>query len=330
VGSFEARKQELMQQNPERTISIQQIDEYWNSVLRKQAHVPLLVLRETQNSPYSTVRVDKLTFQGFDETPVHCWLLLPRRELDVNPLPCVIVYQGYMGDRGLPDRYAAWLLRGFSVLAVDARGQAGQTGSCLSLSEGWVKGWVTQGIRHIDGSYYKAIALDAVRAVDAAAAQPEIDMSRLAAVGGSQGGGLALLAAALHPQLGVCVADIPNMCHLEYGLMHSTGSLTEIAAYLKRYPDRLPAVRQTLVHVDLLNLVHRISIPVMISVGWKDTICPPETIYAVYNRLDAPKQLIDYPFSGHEVSEYQHSLGMDFVTANFRNQAKTPSASSGR
>ncbi|OXS61308.1 acetylesterase [Cohnella sp. CIP 111063] len=313
-----------MQQNPERTISIQQIDEYWNSILQKQSLIPLLVSRETQNSPYSTVRVDKLTFQGFDETPVHSWLLLPRQELEVNPLPCVIVYQGYMGDRGLPDRYAPWLLRGFAVLAVDARGQGGQTGSCLPLSEGWVKGWVTQGICHIDESYYKAIILDAVRAIDAAAAQPEIDKSHLAAVGGSQGGGLALLTAALHPQLGVCVADIPNMCHLEYGLMHSTGSLSEIAAYLKRYPERLPAIRQTLAHVDLLNLVHRISIPVMISVGWKDAICLPETIYALYNRLDAPKQLIDYPFSGHEVSEHQHSLGMDFVTATFRNQAKTP------
>ncbi|MFD1907470.1 acetylxylan esterase [Paenibacillus rhizoplanae] len=42
------------------------------------------------------------------------------------------------------------------------------------------------------------------------------------------------------------------------------------------------------------------------SVGWKDTVCMPETIYAAYNRIESPKEIKDYPFSGHEVSEFQH------------------------
>lgn len=60
----------------------------------------------------------------------------------------------------------------------------------MTSEEGQVKGWVTQGISHVEQSYYHAITMDAVRAVDVASLQPEVDASRIAVVGGSQGGGL--------------------------------------------------------------------------------------------------------------------------------------------
>ena len=31
-----------------------------------------------------------------------------------------------------------------------------------------------------------------------------------------------------------------------------------------------------------------------------DDICPPSTVYAAYNRYGGEKQIIEYPFNGHE------------------------------
>lgn len=96
-------------------------------------------------------------------------------------------------------------------------------------------------------------------------------------------------------------------------MLHSVSSLSEIAEYIKRYPEQLDHILEHLAHFDIMNLAPRIEVPVMISVGWKDTVCMPETIYAAYNRMECEKEIRDYPFSGHEVSEDQKREGILFL-----------------
>lgn len=317
MNTIDRRKNELLAYNPPATIAADELDRYWEGVLNSYAQKPLDIKRERLDAPFPNVQVERLTYKGSDDTPIHGLFLVPRLQTADNQQPCIIIYPGYTGDKGLPERYAAWLLLGYAVFAVDVRGQSGETGNLLTSESGSAKGWVSQGIRQKEHSYYHAVTMDAVRAVDVIAVQPEIDPSRIAVSGGSQGGGLALLAASLNSKVGAAVADIPNMCHMDYGIMHSTGSLTELAQYIKRYPERLGAVLDTIAHFDLLNLAERIKAPVLMSVGWKDTVCLPETVYAVYNRIHSHKQLNDYPFSGHEVSEYQKRAAIEFLKEAF-------------
>ncbi|MFC4812057.1 acetylxylan esterase [Paenibacillus sp. GCM10023250] len=314
------RKRELEQYNAPLTIDPAELDAFWSATLAAYADRPLGTRRERTESPFPGVTVARLTYNGYDDTPIHAWFMAPaaRPGDGGGALPCVVAFPGYTVDRGYPERHAAWLLRGYAVLAVDVRGQGGETGNRMPLRSGAVKGWVSGNVLEPEGSYYHAIALDAACAVDAAAAQPEVDAAKVAAVGGSQGGGLALLAAALNPKTAAVVADIPNQCHMDFGVLHSASYLTEVAQYLKRYPERLGAVLRTLAHFDLLNLAPRIQAPVLLSVGWRDPVCMPETVYAVYNRIAADKTIVDYPFSGHEVSEAQVRIGMEFLGARFR------------
>ncbi|WP_138752667.1 acetylxylan esterase [Paenibacillus sinopodophylli] len=318
MHAIEKRKSDLLAYYPPVTMDTAKLGHYWDKVLESYADKPLGIVKEMLDTPLPTVRTERLTYKGSDETPIHGLYIVPEQGLREEQLPCVVIYQGYTGDKGLPERYAAWLLLGYAVFAVDARGQGGETGNLLTTDEGAIKGWVTQGIDNIEQSYYRAITMDAVRAVDAAALQPEVDASRIAVVGGSQAGGLALLAAALNSKVSAVVADIPNMCHMDYGIMHSTGSLTEVAQYVKRYPDRLENVLHTMAHFDMLNLAERIQAPVLMSVGWKDTVCLPETVYAVFNRINSKKELNDYPFSGHEVGEYQNRAAFLFLKSIFQ------------
>ncbi|OMF38684.1 acetylesterase [Paenibacillus sp. FSL H8-0548] len=313
MNAIDRRKNDLLAYNPQATIGADELDNYWENTLSGYAERPLAITRETVATPFPAIIAERLSYKGSDDTLIHGLYILPQQRIAGEKLPCVVIYQGYTGDKGLPERYASWLLLGYAVFAVDARGQSGETGNLLTSEEGQVKGWVTQGISHVEQSYYHAITMDAVRAVDVASLQPEVDASRIAVVGGSQGGGLALLAASLNSKVSAVVADIPNMCHMDYGILHSTGSLTEVAQYIKRYPERLNLVMTTLAYFDLLNLAERIKAPVLMSVGWKDTVCIPETVYAVFNRIRSHKQMNDFPFSGHEVSEYQNREAIIFI-----------------
>ena len=168
-------------------------------------------------------------------------------------------------------------------------------------------------------SITKPLRMNAIRAVDVALQLPAVNSNKIAVFGISQGGGLALLAGALHSSVAAIIADIPNMCHMDYGIMHSTGSLTEIAQYVKRYPDQLGDVLEALAYFDMLNLASRIHAPVLMSVGWKEkNTSVPETIYSVYNRLNTDKRIYDYPFNGHEVGEFHNRERIQFLSSLFQ------------
>ncbi|GIP38916.1 hypothetical protein J31TS4_21960 [Paenibacillus sp. J31TS4] len=208
----------------------------------------------------------KVVYRGFDDTPLHGWFVLPPSRGD-KPVPCLVLYHGYHGSKSDPEDFAAWLLSGYAVFAVDVRGQGGETGNGLASSHGMISGWISQNVLDKENSYYLATAVDSIRAVDWAATQPEIDPSRVAVVGASQGGGLALLVSALSSRVSVCVAQIPNLSHMDYGILHSTGSLTELARFCNLNPDRLPDVLETLSYFDILSHADRIRLPVLMSVG---------------------------------------------------------------
>jgi cephalosporin-C deacetylase len=54
-------------------------------------------------------------------------------------------------------------------------------------------------------------------------------------------------------------------------------------------------------YFDTLNLADRIRCPVFLGVGLQDDVCPPATIFAVYNRISSPKEFRVYPRAQHWV-----------------------------
>lgn len=290
------------------------LEQYWDATLRTFAGKPLNATRERVDTPFLDMVVYKVAYEGFDDTPILGWYLLPRRQAESGEkVPCVVLFHGYTGSRGYPEEYAAFVMMGVAVFAIDVRGQNGETGNLLPQEHGMAKGWITQGVLHRDTCYYKAITIDAIKALDWASEQPEIDPARICAQGASQGGGLALIAAALSDKPAIAVAHIPNMCQMDFGMLNSSSSLSEAAAFCERFPEHLDTVLETLSYYDNMNLAHRIRIPVFASVGLKDLTTMPETIYAAYNRIESDKRIVPSPFSGHTVTGDQNRKAMEFI-----------------
>lgn len=288
------------------------LDQFWEGVLKQTRETPLNGKRTKVATPLNGVDAYDVVYEGIDGTPIHGWYLVPSL-LGKESYPCVVHYHGYTGNRGLPENFAHYLLAGLAVFSIDVRGQAGETGDYSPLKGGMTKGWVTKGITSPQDCYYKSIVTDAIRAVDWVLEQPEVDAARVGVVGRSQGGGLALAVSAIGCRHAFAVADVPNMCLMDWAIYNTNGALTEAADYLARYPDRVEAVLHTLSFFDNANLAPRIQIPVLVSVGFKDPICPPESVFAAYNRISSDKQIEIYPFNGHSAVSVHVRKVLEFI-----------------
>ena len=156
---------------------------------------------------------------------------------------------------------------------------------------------MTRGIARPEGYYYTRLFTDAVLAVEAASELT--GAPRVAVSGASQGGGLALAAAALVPQaVAVCHADVPFLCDIQRGItLAPDAPYTEIPEFLAHNVDLIPAALATLRYVDCALLARRITARCLLSVGLMDTICPPSTVFAAYNEIAAGKDLAVHPFT---------------------------------
>jgi cephalosporin-C deacetylase len=122
--------------------------------------------------------------------------------------------------------------------------------------------------------------------------------------GGSQGGGLALAAAGLVPDLLLTLTDVPFMCHWRRATeITDNDPYHEIVRYTKVHRDQAERVFSTLSYFDGLNFAARAKSPALFSVALMDDICPPSTVFAAYNHYAGPKAIEVYPFNGHENGE---------------------------
>ena len=69
----------------------------------------------------------------------------------------------------------------------------------------------------------------------------------------------------------------------------------------------------TLGYIDCQHLAKRIRGEVMMITGLMDTVCPPSTQFAAYNKITSPKRIEIYPDHGHENIPYVSEKTMQFM-----------------
>ena len=278
---------------------------FWRKTVAEAVAQPANAELIPYNLPARGLQCYAVRFDGYKGGRLAGWYVRPERG---GKFPGLCVYHGYSGRGTRPYDLLALASQGMCVLSMDCRGQNGQSQDAGNYPEGHATGWMTQGIRDPERYYYRYVYADAIRALELLANRDEVDDGRLAITGISQGGGLTLAVAALSPRtISVALPDIPFLCDYRRAIaIAPAGPYPEIPLFLKSFPHLQEEAFRTLSYFDTLNLAAWIKCRTVISNCLWDDICPPSTIFAVYNHMTAEKQMEVYPYHKHEVP-YEHS-----------------------
>ena len=264
------------------------------------------------------VELFEMYFTGVGGARIHGRLARPAAKAGRRPAVCI--YHGYSGNCGSFMGLMNWAAAGFVAAAMDCRGQGGRSEDVIPVAGNTLNGHIIRGLDDPDPDklYFRSVYLDAAQMARIVMAMDDVDEARVGAIGGSQGGGLTLACAALTPTLNRAAPMMPFLC--DYRRVWEMDLDIDAYAELKQYfrlfdprHEREEAVFTKLGYIDNQHLAHRIRARVKMFTGLMDTICPPSTQFAAYNKITAPKDVVIYPDFGHEGYPGSDDLALQFM-----------------
>jgi cephalosporin-C deacetylase len=194
---------------------------------------------------------------------------------------------------------------------LDCRGQAG-----LSEDNGGVIGNTLHGhiIRGLDDALkgapekllFRQIFLDTAQLAKIVMEMPDVDAERVGATGESQGGALTVACTALEPRINRAVPVYPFLSEYKrvWEMDQARDAYRELQEYFRFFDpmhDREDAIFEKLGYIDIQHLASRLRADVLWGIGLMDTICPPSSQFAAYNKINSNKSMAIYPDYGHEM-----------------------------
>tara|TARA_B100001057_G_scaffold433095_1_gene461748 strand:- start:3546 stop:4817 length:1272 start_codon:yes stop_codon:yes gene_type:complete len=248
--------------------------------------------------------VYEVRMRGYGDVRIGGWYEVPKSK---GPHPALIRVPGYGGNMKPVD-----LFDDLIVFSFNPRGH----GNSQQDVEGRPRDYWIRGLDDKEGYYYQGAYLDCVRAVDFLCSREEVDPRRIAVKGGSQGGGLSFSTAALDQRISLCIPHIPFLTNWE--LYFKTSHWPEMDRWIEGKESRTwKSTLQTLSYFDTMNMAPWIECPVFMGVGLQDSICPPVTNFAVYNRLKGKREFLVYPEAKHYVNKEFHPLALNWMRTHF-------------
>lgn len=279
-------------------------DDYWARGLAEQAATDPDV--ELVSADFQTPFADcyHMYFTGVGGARIHAKLLRPKEAKE--PHPAVLMFHGYSGNAGDWSDKLGYVAQGYTVAAMDCRGQGG-----LSQDAGGVVGWTLRGhiVRGLadepDKLLYRQIFLDTAQMARVVMAMDDVDETRVGATGGSQGGGLTLACVSLTPSIKLAAPTFPFLSDYQrvWQKELAKDAYLELDEWFRRFDplhEREDEVFLKLGYIDVQHLAPRIQAEVQMAVGLMDTVCPPSTQFAAYNKIQSEKSLRVYPDFRHE------------------------------
>ncbi len=180
-------------------------------------------------------------------------------------------------------------------------------------------GYILSNLGEKEKYIYRGAYMDCVRAVDFLCSRPEVDASRIAVEGASQGGALTFATAALNnDRIAVCAPQVPFLSDFRDYFRVATWPGNEFVDLIEKEKKLTwDQAWYTLSYFDVKNLAHLIKAPMIMGVGLMDEVCPPHINFAAYNLVTSEKKYIVYPQAGHGLPEDFYRAKMDWIRSKF-------------
>lgn len=202
-----------------------------------------------------------------------------------SPAPLLINLPGYGGFINLHPQLADM---GYHILHISPQGYVSPSGPDTSKTAPDGNWPVLHNTITGKPGGYEDWLTDCLLAIRWAVLQPDVLPDRLSVFGTSQGGGTALLLASILGSAVRCVcADIPFLTNFPSSRLKGN-AYGILSPYRQSVPEDIFWNR--LGYIDTLSHAHRLHIPVMLSGGGQDEVCPPDTVESLFTKLSCTKQ----------------------------------------
>lgn len=284
---------------------------FWEKALDGLKKIPvdakleLLKDRSTQ-----TVDVYQLSLQNIGNSRIYGILCVPKKE---GKYPGVLKVPGagarpYKGDIELAEKGFITLEIGIHGIPVNLNPEVYD-----NLITGALSGYASFNLDNKNTFYYKRVYLGCIRALDYLASHPMYDGSNLAVQGGSQGGALTIVTAALDKRVKYLVAFYPALSDVTGYLSNRAGGWPHYFNANNIALNNTQPKLETCKYYDVVNFAKQLTIPGFYSWGFNDETCPPTSMYAAYNSITASKELFIYKETGHGTIAVQREQSTNWL-----------------
>ncbi|MDB5262699.1 MAG: acetylxylan esterase, partial [Adhaeribacter sp.] len=218
------------------------------------------------------VNVYHVNVQGFNKSRIYGILSMPKKE---GKYPALLLVPGagirpYAGDVGKAEKGVITFQIGIHGIPVNLPQDVYD-----NLSAGSLSGYPAFNLENKDRYYYKRVYLNCVRAVDFLESLPQADKNLLSVMGGSQGGALAVVTAALDNRIKWLVAFYPALADMTGYLHGRAGGWPHLFAESNNGIHQTPEKINTIGYYDVANFAQLVKVPGFYSWGYNDETCPP-------------------------------------------------------
>jgi len=272
--------------------------QFWDSAKAELAKIPLdarmTLIPERCTENVNTYQVNLQNFRF--GTRLYGILCVPKKE---GKYPALLKVpgagvRGYLGDTALAEKGIITFEIGIHGIPVTL-----DAAVYYNLGAGALNGYWTYNLDNKNNYYYKRVYMGCVRANDFLCSLPQFDGVNLAVSGGSQGGALAIITAALDPRVKWLGSYYPALCDLTGYLKGRAGGWPHLFNKENLASNNTPEKIATCAYYDVVNFARQIKIPGIYSWGYNDEVCPPTSFYAAYNLITAPKTVFTSLETGH-------------------------------
>ena len=203
------------------------------------------------------------------------------------------------------------------MAALDCRGQGGTSQDLGNTIGNTLRGHIIRGLSENDPKklLFRQIFLDTALLTKIIMDLPNVDKNRIGVTGRSQGGGLSIACSSLIPEIKMIapvlpfLSDYKRVWELDQAINNSNAYF-ELHDYFRKF-DPLHGsekkIFEKLGYIDIHHLAPRIKGEVLMAISLLDTVCPPSTQFAAYNKITSKKEVVVYPDYAHEGNLPGHS-----------------------